>query len=271
MRTLPTLITACTAAAVVLTATPAAAAPSGDDDSRRPHAVLIGGNLAENAEIIQSIVDLADPDGAGPAKARIAIVTAAARSARTPAQAADPSLNNAAANGLYYSDLFQQFGAETYAVPIDTSVDYEGDRLDRADDPEVVAELADATASAAATRCGTCVRSSTARPPRTRPFVHRHARRGAPRRGRPRRRLRRQRRTDDPAGRRHDHGRRVVGSPARRIHPGVPRRPRRARLRPVRRLRLRGGRPARQSFHHGPPGRAVKLGPRPARPGARRG
>lgn len=147
MRTLPTLITACTAAAVVLAATPAAAAPSGDDDSRRPHAVLIGGNLAENAEIIQSIVDLADPDGAGPAKARIAIVTAAARSARTPAQAADPSLNNAAANGLYYSDLFQQFGAETYAVPIDTSVDYEGDqyRPDRADDPEVVAELADAT------------------------------------------------------------------------------------------------------------------------------
>lgn len=147
MRTLPTLITACTAAAVVLAATPAAAAPSGGDDSRRPHAVLIGGNLAENAEIIQSIVDLADPDGAGPVKARIAIVTAAARSARTPAQAADPSLNNAAANGLYYSDLFQQFGAETYAVPIDTAVDYEGDqyRPDRADDPGVVADLANAT------------------------------------------------------------------------------------------------------------------------------
>lgn len=146
MRTLPTLMTACTAAAVVLAATPAAAAPSGDD-SRRPHAVLIGGNLDEDAEIIQSIVALADPDGAGPAKARIAIVTAAARSARTPAQAADPTLNNAAANGLYYSDLFQQFGAETYAVPIDTAVDYEGDqyRPDRADDPEVVAELADAT------------------------------------------------------------------------------------------------------------------------------
>lgn len=146
MRTLPTLITACTAAAVVLAATPAAAAPSGDD-SRRPHAVLIGGNLDEDAEIIQSIVDLADPDGAGPANARIAIVTAAARPARTPAQAADPTLNNAAANGLYYSDLFQQFGAETYAVPIDIAVDYEGDqyRPDRADDPEVVAELADAT------------------------------------------------------------------------------------------------------------------------------
>lgn len=146
MRTLPTLITACTAAAVVLAATPAAAAPSGDD-ARRPHAVLIGGNLDEDAEIIQSIVDLADPDGAGPANARIAIVTAAARPARTPAQAADPTLNNAAANGLYYSDLFQQFGAETYAVPIDTAVDYEGDQYwpDRADDPEVVAELADAT------------------------------------------------------------------------------------------------------------------------------
>lgn len=145
MRNLPATLTACTAATLILSATPAVAAPGVDRIA--PHAVLIGGNLDENAEIVQSIVDLADPDGAGPARARIAIVTAAARPARTPAQAADPSLNNAAANGLYYSDLFQQFGAETYAVPIDGAVDYAGDeyRPDRADDPEVVAELADAT------------------------------------------------------------------------------------------------------------------------------
>ncbi|GGI44694.1 cyanophycinase [Agromyces flavus] len=145
MRALPAAITACTAATLILTTTPAIAAPAPDRPA--PHAVLIGGNLAENDEIVQSIVDLADPDGAGPAKARIAIVTAAARSARTAAEASDPDLNNAAANGLYYSDLFEQYGAETYAVPIDDRVDYAGDayRPDRADDPAVVAELADAT------------------------------------------------------------------------------------------------------------------------------
>lgn len=145
MRKFPAALAACTAATLILGAAPAVAAPV--EQPGAPHAVLIGGNLDENAEIVRSIVELADPDGAGPAKARIAIVTAAARTARTPAQAADPSLNNAAANGLYYSDLFQQYGAEAYAVPIDAAVDYEGDeyRPDRADDPSVVAELADAT------------------------------------------------------------------------------------------------------------------------------
>ncbi|WP_430646923.1 cyanophycinase [Agromyces sp. GXS1127] len=149
MRTLPAALSTCTAAALILAAVPATAAGAAPSAaaSRAPHAVLIGGNLDENAEILRAIVDLADPDGAGPAKARIAIVTAAARSARTPEQAADPTLNNAAANGLYYSDLFQQYGAETYAVPVDTAVDYPGDayRPDRADDPAVVAEIAKAT------------------------------------------------------------------------------------------------------------------------------
>ncbi|MFE6254740.1 cyanophycinase [Agromyces sp. NPDC057865] len=144
MRTLPATLSACTAAAIILSAAPAAAVA---EPTRAPHAVLIGGNLDENAEILQSIVDLADPDGAGPERAKIAIVTAAARSARTPAQAADPTLNNAAANGLYYSALFRQYGAETYAVPVDAAIDYPGDeyRPDRADDAAVVAEIEDAT------------------------------------------------------------------------------------------------------------------------------
>ncbi|MRX43902.1 cyanophycinase [Agromyces kandeliae] len=148
MRRIPLSIAACTTAALALTiAPPASAAPGSADPASTPHAVLIGGNLDENAEILRAVVDLADPDGAGPEKARIAIVTAAARSARTPEQAADSSLNNAAANGLYYSELFQRYGAETYAVPVDTAVDYPGDeyRPDRADDPAVVAEIADAT------------------------------------------------------------------------------------------------------------------------------
>lgn len=112
-----------------------------------PHAVLIGGNLQENAEILQAIVDLADPDGAGPLKARIAIVSAAASPARTAAAAADANLNNAAANGLYYGDLFAQYGAETYAVPIDTAVNYDGDTYTpgNALSAEVAAEVAAST------------------------------------------------------------------------------------------------------------------------------
>ena len=117
------------AVTLALAATPASAsaAPAHSRPGIAPHAVLIGGNLAENAEILRTIVDLADPDGDGPRTARIAIVTAAASTAKTAGAASDPTKNNAAANGLYYSALFQAYGAETYAVPVDTAVDYEGD------------------------------------------------------------------------------------------------------------------------------------------------
>ncbi|MFF2369127.1 cyanophycinase [Agromyces sp. NPDC058110] len=133
------------AAALLVTAAPAVASPK--PSPVRPHAVLIGGALSENPEILRSIVDLADPDGSGPAKARIAIVSAAASPAKNSTDAADDSLNNAAANGLYYSALFQRFGAETYAVPIDAAVNYDGDPYTpaRANDPAVVAELSAAT------------------------------------------------------------------------------------------------------------------------------
>ncbi|WP_345800490.1 cyanophycinase [Microbacterium sp. AZCO] len=133
------------AALVLAPAAVASAAPSAAN--QHPHAVLIGGNLKENAEILQTIVDLADPDGAGPRKARIAIVTAAAPAARTAGDAADDSKNNAAANGLYYSALFQSYGAETYAVPIDTGVDFPGDTYTpaNASDPAVAAEIAAST------------------------------------------------------------------------------------------------------------------------------
>jgi cyanophycinase len=136
------------AASVALAAAPASASPVAQKPHKPgPHAVLIGGNLQENAEILQAIVDLADPDGAGPLKARIAIVTAAASPARTAAAAADANLNNAAANGLYYGDLFEQYGAETYAVPLDGAVNYEGDTYTPAAafDPAVAAEIAAST------------------------------------------------------------------------------------------------------------------------------
>lgn len=123
-------------------ATAAHAAP-GDAGSPGGTLVLIGGALNENADILQSIVDLADPDGDGPQTARIALITAAASPARTPEAAADANLNNAAANGLYYGDLFAQFGAESYPVPIDGAVNYEGDPYTPAHayDEEVAAQV----------------------------------------------------------------------------------------------------------------------------------
>lgn len=140
-------VLALSCAMIVGVAAPATAAPLNRSKPLDPHAVLIGGNLKENAEILQTIVDLADPDGTGPARARIAIVTAASSTARTPAEAADPTLNNAAANGLYYAELFGRFGADTYAVPIDTRADYDGDAYSpaRASDPEVAAQIAAST------------------------------------------------------------------------------------------------------------------------------
>ena len=108
--------------------TPVAADPDERAGSQRHHGdrgslVLIGGALKDDAEIVRRIVELADPDGAGPERARIAVVTAAAGPARTAEEAADADRNNAAANGLYYSALFEDYGAETHAVPVDTTQD----------------------------------------------------------------------------------------------------------------------------------------------------
>ena len=145
MHRSPILTAGAAAALLVLGLVPPANAGEPEKDSA--HAVLIGGNLQENAEILRTIVDLADPDGSGPLKARIAIVTAAASPARTAADAADSSRNNAAANGLYYGDLFQRYGAETYAVPIDAAVNYDGDAYTpaKAGDSEVAAQVAAST------------------------------------------------------------------------------------------------------------------------------
>lgn len=146
-RTGATIVAAMAAFACTLAASPATAAPSAASDSNVGSLVLIGGNLEEDATILQRIVDLADPDGDGPERARIAIVTAAASAARTAEAAADDTLNNASANGLYYSALFEQYGAETYAVPIDTAVNFAGDayKPSNANDPKVAREVAKAT------------------------------------------------------------------------------------------------------------------------------
>jgi len=146
-RTTATIVAATAAVACTLAASPATAAPAAASDSNAGSLVLIGGNLKEDATILQRIVDLADPDGDGPAVARIAIVTAASSAAKTAADAADDSLNNASANGLYYSALFQAFGAETYAVPIDTGVQFPGDayKPSNANDPKVAREIAGST------------------------------------------------------------------------------------------------------------------------------
>jgi cyanophycinase-like exopeptidase len=120
--------------------------------ARVPHAeqrgqgslVLVGGALKEDAEILRRIVDLADPDGDGPARARIAVVSAGAAPAEDAQSAADPDLNNAAANGLYYSAVFGAYGADTYAVPVDTTQDaFPGDAYgpDNADSATVAQQV----------------------------------------------------------------------------------------------------------------------------------
>ena len=120
-------------ATAAVTGSPVGASPDAHPGPQRHHGdrgslVLIGGALKDDAEIVRRIVELADPDGAGPDRARIAVVTAAAAPAASAEEAADPDLNNAAANGLYYSALFERFGADTYAVPVDTTQGaFEGD------------------------------------------------------------------------------------------------------------------------------------------------
>lgn len=102
-------------------ATPSTPQPHG-------HVVLVGGALEENAAaIFDTIVSLADPDGAGPRKARIAIDTAGSQPAESRRQAENPARDNAAANGIYYSRIFRSYGALTYRVPIDVEHNYRGD------------------------------------------------------------------------------------------------------------------------------------------------
>ena len=111
------------------------------------HLVLVGGALNENHRILKRFVELADPDGDGPVTAHIAVVTAASYPAQNAAEAVDVEQDNAAANGLYYADLFAAFGATTYPVPIDEAVNYDGDPYvpANADDPDVAQAVADAT------------------------------------------------------------------------------------------------------------------------------
>ena len=141
-RMLAPILASTLAVGLVAVAAPAHAAPGGPRahgaDPRAGSLVLIGGNLSEDEAILSKIVELADPDGTGPAAARIAIITAAAAPAESAAEGSDSAENNAQANGLYYAELFGRYGAETYVVPIDEAVDFDGDpyvpgNADRAD------------------------------------------------------------------------------------------------------------------------------------------
>lgn len=131
------------AAALALSAA-AGAAPATADSGEQGSLVLIGGNLREDAEILQRIVDLADAADDGDAKPTIAIITAAASPAKNPGKGRHDRFNNAQANGIYYGDLFQRHGADTYAVPIDERVDWKKDPYvpESADSAEVAAAVA---------------------------------------------------------------------------------------------------------------------------------
>lgn len=148
MHARPLLATLCAASLLggLAATTPASAAPREPDPAGT--LVLIGGALDENATILERIARLADPDGDGPQAGRIALITAAASPARTPEAAADPDLNNAAANGLYYGALFERHGLASYAVPLDGAVNYDGDPYTpaAAHDPAVVEQVRASTA-----------------------------------------------------------------------------------------------------------------------------
>ncbi len=122
-----TVVAAAGAATLVLGLTGIVSPASAHHHRSHGSLVMIGGNLDEDAEILQRIVDLADAADRKDDRPTIALVTAAASPARTPEAAADPTKNNAAANGLYYGALFAQYGADSYAVPVDTAVNWEGD------------------------------------------------------------------------------------------------------------------------------------------------
>ena len=102
--------------------------------------MLIGGNMGENRAILSTFVRLADPDGDGPMRANIAVVTASSYPAQTEEEATDPEEENATTNGLYYVELFERFGADAWPVPIDEADNYPGDPYvpDNADDPDTV-------------------------------------------------------------------------------------------------------------------------------------
>ena len=124
------------------------AGPASADGPAQGSLVMIGGNLQEDAEILQRIVDLAEAadDGDPATRPTIALITAAAKPAANAKDATDAGLNNAAANGLYYGDLFAQYGADTYAVPIDTAVNYAQDpyRPSNAHLKRIAAQVAEA-------------------------------------------------------------------------------------------------------------------------------
>ena len=114
-------------------------------DASRPAGtlVLIGGALDESAEILSRIVALADARRASGAP-RIAILTTASAPAPSAAAAADPGLENDAADGQYYVELFARHGAIGLPIPVGASAapPYPGAEYHaaRADDP-AVAEL----------------------------------------------------------------------------------------------------------------------------------
>ncbi len=133
-------------AALALGASGLAAVPATADPAPAGSLVMIGGNLKEDSRILQRIVDLADEAQGADGPPTIAIITAAASPAKNPGKGRHDRFNNAQANGVYYSGLFAQYGADTYAVPIDERIDWKKDPYvpANADDPDVAARVAKA-------------------------------------------------------------------------------------------------------------------------------
>jgi len=146
---LPVLALSGPATAGALVSVPAPEpAPGGDAPSHNGHLLLIGGSLGEQRTILKRFVRMSDPDGDGPRRARVAVVTASSYPAQTEEEATDPDEENATTNGQYYVDQFERFGADAWPVPIDEADNFPGDWYVPANsyDPEIARGISASTA-----------------------------------------------------------------------------------------------------------------------------
>ncbi|WP_028805560.1 cyanophycinase [Streptomyces sp. 142MFCol3.1] len=126
-----TALTAGIACILALNTQPAQAA--GPRPTPHGSLVLVGGALAsDNNKVYNEIIERA-----GGAKARIGILTAASVPESQDPHASDPDrCSNSACNGVYYSQLFTQHGADDAEwIPIDL------DHISAADDDRVVDQI----------------------------------------------------------------------------------------------------------------------------------
>lgn len=119
------------ALAIPAPAAAGASAPGGHGAPTGGQLVLVGGSLRDgNAEVYGEIVRRAGGPGA-----RIGVITAASQPESADPDAGTPDASNSVANGEFYVDLLESYGADAEWVPVDL------DRVANADDPALAATV----------------------------------------------------------------------------------------------------------------------------------